>query len=377
MPPKTRSNKGEQVEKRSLQSTSETTTNNHDFMKLSKVSKNVINQVKIVIWNGRDKHTPEHDVFGDDLSNYDSEEGEDHEDSGYGIHDMDEYLRYRKRRPSNLSIDSNEMMAAYDGDKGNRVDLSCENVADGDKEFARLASIDAYIRDAFPSGSSARIVTLDVLKRINGKKDDDNVTYTCSTLLVEKYVDCINKRRTTFHKQIETWITSKYQWPVRDMPGESAYDDKEKYRYLVTDARFSRKNYRSSGAFLENTCLGDCVRFTLINTSSNTGPRLENIPDPIPRPVMALVHSAIMYRLSKLCDHELTKEEIGKNFSRGSRYHDTYKDIINSNSKIGRTICWDEVNEMIFSRLRCHGLQQTRFSVESMAGIKDDDNDDM
>ena len=83
-----------------------------------------------------------------------------------------------------------------------------------------------------------------------------------------------------------------------------------------------------------------------------------------------------MYRLAKLSDNELSKDKEGKEFSRSSVYYKTYRAILDPNSSLGRRIHWLNVSEKVHEGLR-ERQNCSRWSVGALAGISDNDNNDV
>ncbi|KAI8138656.1 hypothetical protein BJV82DRAFT_673407 [Fennellomyces sp. T-0311] len=251
-------------------------------------------------------------------------------------------------------------------------ELTYDRIEGGEVSFKNMAAKDAYILNAWPTSTNEWVPALEALKKVNNVSPNDTRCYTTTPRCVKLYTKTVKSRRTTFHSQVNKWI-HKYQFPVHDIPNMPVdyYGDKHCFD---SQNRFAQKNYATKGALLQNTCLADCIRYVLLN--DNAGPRrMEQIPSPVPKELMALTYVAICYRMAKFSKHKMYKEKGGDSFKEESAYHITYKALTDPNTLASRKIKWDQVAQMIELELSLPE-QESGWTALMMLGEEEDESDE-
>ena len=64
-------------------------------------------------------------------------------------------------------------------------------------------------------------------------------------------------------------------------------------RSLLFLFRFARRNFESTGRLLQNPCLVDCMKYVCLNKNGGSSPRLTEIPNPIPKPLLVRTYVAV------------------------------------------------------------------------------------
>ncbi|KAG2212514.1 hypothetical protein INT45_001441 [Circinella minor] len=251
--------------------------------------------------------------------------------------------------------DNQEMDNYCDGDDDDDTDdddhdeqlskiINLKGVDDPKNTFADAAAPDTYLLQAWPQGAESRTFATNVLKKIKGVVNEER---RATPDMVKKYCKLVKSRRTTFHSQVKQWILNYEKWPTEEAPSSP----QQKYEYLATNSRFARRNFESTGRLLQNPCLVDCMKYVCLNKNGGSSPRLTEIPNPIPKPLLVLTYVAILYRLAKLGNHDIYLNAAGREFGEGSTYQKTYDDMLDINGDVGRRIRWFEVEEMVAKEL--------------------------
>ncbi|KAI8136854.1 hypothetical protein BJV82DRAFT_675508 [Fennellomyces sp. T-0311] len=231
--------------------------------------------------------------------------------------------------------------------------LTLAGLENGDERFWRAVRKEVFLHDALPE-FRAQVAAVKILKEMHNVNDpyNEHFRYTATEDVVRKLTTIASSERTKCQTAASSWLTGYYfHFGQYIPPIDDSIDPRvHMYEQLMEKSRFARQGYRLDGPLLQNKCIADCM-YTIFCHPNSSRPRLNSIPRPIPRSLIAYTYSLIYYRLGLGCKHEKTKKPKGKSFSKDSNWAKAYQHILDPESVFGKAIDWESVQQFLAETL--------------------------
>ncbi|KAI9311750.1 hypothetical protein BX666DRAFT_2125376 [Dichotomocladium elegans] len=197
----------------------------------------------------------------------------------------------------------------------------------GDGKNALEKSVKRYVfsEEAFPSHNQVHKLCLNISKAIMGYQVQDDLL-VLDKGVVKEARRIITTTRSNAHGSMVRILTQFDFSKHGALPKDAKHRCYKQYEYLQDAKRFARCGFRSDGALMQNSCIGECLHKLMFNIKGGK-PRLVFRDSPLTKPMLAFVYSTMMYRIIKEEKLERIRPGYTDAFAEDSHWHFLYKDI--------------------------------------------------
>ncbi|KAG2216430.1 hypothetical protein INT45_005905 [Circinella minor] len=274
--------------------------------------------------------------------------------------------------PSSSSSLNEDTQGVWNQD---RTEIKIEKGSLTEQKFLHKAAQDCYKENGFPSSQSQNTYKLALLRAMEaaGKKERSTRMYSIKPDIIQlKYTATIGNRRTGLHNSVLDWLKT-YPFNEVNFPIDAINDKGERtpvyYATLLEDDRFLKDGFRTDGAMFFSAGLVDCIRNVMFHPSSGR-PRMKKTEPYISKETIALVSTAMFYRIVKLSFRK-DKAIFNQDFAVGSDWAKLYQGMLDAEFGPSglSSITWSKIESYITALVFAGGGLGKQTNVDVMLDL--------